>query len=89
MSDVSVGFCRGLKKCELHAHLNGSIRISTLQEFLSDAQQREPWREDIKGLQVKHLKSRTLDECFEFFGKYSVARRPAGVQLTICTCHLV
>ena len=84
MPTASVEFCRGLKKCELHAHLNGSIRISSLQEFLSAAQQREPWREDLKGLQVKHLKSRTLDECFEFFGKYSVAPRPLGVPLPSC-----
>lgn len=31
ISEQQLSFCRGLKKVELHAHLNGSVRDSTLR----------------------------------------------------------
>jgi adenosine deaminase len=78
--EPTLEFCRKLNKCELHAHLNGSVRVSTLQEFLLDAQRSDPNREDLKGLVVRELKSRTLDQCFDFFDIiYKVVRTPAQI----------
>jgi adenosine deaminase len=52
--------CRALPKAELHAHLNGSVRPSTLSELATS-----------KGLQANAhsalVAARTLSECFEIF----------------------
>lgn len=55
-------YCRALPKVELHAHIHGSIRPSTLEELLQDEAKRngsEPLRLPTK---------RSLDECFTMFG---------------------
>ncbi|KAL4125077.1 hypothetical protein KRP22_010610 [Phytophthora ramorum] len=55
-------YCRALPKVELHAHIHGSIRPSTLQEILQDEAM-------LKGSDPLQLpKNRSLDECFEMFG---------------------
>lgn len=55
-------FCKALPKVELHAHIHGSIRPSTLEELL-----REEAR--LNGTEPLQLpKNRSLDECFEMFG---------------------
>jgi hypothetical protein len=36
-------FCRQLPKIELHAHLNGSLRASTVQELFSKKQATNPY----------------------------------------------
>uniref|UniRef100_A0A8C9VVV1 N6-Methyl-AMP deaminase n=1 Tax=Scleropages formosus TaxID=113540 RepID=A0A8C9VVV1_SCLFO len=57
-------FCRALPKVELHAHLNGSISVATMERLIA----RKPH------LNIKHSMTaihkgqrRTLDECFQVF----------------------
>lgn len=54
-------FCRALPKVELHAHIHGCIRPSTLAELLvEDAR--------LTGTEPRRLPSgRSLDQCFEMF----------------------
>ncbi len=54
-------FCKRLPKVELHAHLNGSLRSSTLKEL---AQAKNISSNDVR-LHPDH--HRTLDECFALF----------------------
>ncbi|KAJ0404164.1 hypothetical protein ATCC90586_008615 [Pythium insidiosum] len=52
---------RALPKIELHAHIHGSIRATTLQELLNEDAKRN-------GTEPRSLpKHRSLDECFEMF----------------------
>ncbi|CAH0491173.1 unnamed protein product [Peronospora farinosa] len=55
-------YCRALPKVELHAHIHGSIRPSTLEELLHD-------EATLNGSEPRRLpKKRSLDECFTMFG---------------------
>ncbi|CAI5741384.1 unnamed protein product [Hyaloperonospora brassicae] len=54
-------YCQALVKVELHAHIHGSIRPSTLEELLEDEASRDGrvrWQVPSK---------RSLDECFQMF----------------------
>jgi adenosine deaminase len=70
-------FCKLLPKIELHAHLNGSIRESTLVELARErsvslpvkllkheAEHHDPDKEAL----FFNTKPRSLEECFEIFG---------------------
>ena len=70
-------FCKNLPKIELHAHLNGSIRESTLVELACErsvslpskllkheAEHHDPNKEAL----FFNTKPRSLEECFEIFG---------------------
>ena len=61
---VTYEFCHKLPKCELHAHLNGSIRISTLNELVEIAIKNNP---NASGVEIIQDTERTLDECFRIF----------------------
>jgi adenosine deaminase len=54
--EVTIEFCKSLPKIELHSHLNGSIRISTLEELIEKA-----------GGTPFASKTRTLEDCFQLF----------------------
>ncbi|KAI9907247.1 hypothetical protein PsorP6_004020 [Peronosclerospora sorghi] len=54
-------FCRALPKVELHAHIHGSIRRSTLEELLND-------KSKLNGTGFRIPQNRSLDECFEMLG---------------------
>ncbi|KAL7485956.1 hypothetical protein ACHAW6_011550 [Cyclotella cf. meneghiniana] len=69
-------FCKQLPKIELHAHLNGSIRETTLVQLAAErsvtlptkllqhaAEHHDPDRE----ASLFNTKSRSLEECFEIF----------------------
>lgn len=63
-------FAHQLPKIELHAHLNGCIRESTLKELANQKEVSVP--ENLldtasSTLSSRHYKSRTLTECFEIF----------------------
>lgn len=59
-------WCRSLPKVELHAHLNGSIRSSTLLELAAGLTKKGLI--DLPGVQAIILKGdRSLAECFELF----------------------
>ncbi|RLN51417.1 hypothetical protein BBJ29_000651 [Phytophthora kernoviae] len=60
--DRLAAYCKALPKVELHAHIHGSIRPSTLEEIL----QEEARLNGSTPLQLP--KNRSLDECFEMFG---------------------
>ncbi|ETI43781.1 hypothetical protein F441_11296 [Phytophthora nicotianae CJ01A1] len=62
IDDKLAAYCRALPKVELHAHIHGSIRPSTLKELLQD----EAKRNGTEPLRLP--KNRSLDECFEMFG---------------------
>ncbi|KAE9350438.1 hypothetical protein PF008_g6433 [Phytophthora fragariae] len=55
-------YCRAMPKVELHAHIHGSVRPSTLAQVLQD----EARRNGTQPLQLP--KNRSLEECFEMFG---------------------
>ena len=61
---VSYEDCHKLLKCELHAHLNGSIRISTLNELIEIALAKNS---NTTGIELIENNERTLDECFHIF----------------------
>lgn len=61
ISEQQLSFCRGLKKIELHAHLNGSVRDSTLSEL---AKARGA---DASALRLISKGDKTLAECFNLF----------------------
>ncbi|KAF4321104.1 hypothetical protein JM18_004890 [Phytophthora kernoviae] len=60
--DRLAAYCKALPKVELHAHIHGSIRPSTLEEIV----QEEARLNGSTPLQLP--KNRSLDECFEMFG---------------------
>ena len=79
---VTLDFCQRLPKVELHAHINGSIRASTLEELVMSATQSTqtvdgggPDEEDDKERRQKMLETlrlrahdqRSLSECFAIF----------------------
>eukprot|EP00271_Cylindrocystis_brebissonii_P020797 TRINITY_DN7072_c0_g1_i4.p1 TRINITY_DN7072_c0_g1~~TRINITY_DN7072_c0_g1_i4.p1 ORF type:complete len:345 (-),score=37.17 TRINITY_DN7072_c0_g1_i4:143-1177(-) len=67
--DGRLEFCKKLPKCELHAHLNGSIRDSTIRE-LAAAQQRNgslPVLADNAHRLLAKKGARTLSDCFQLF----------------------
>ncbi len=53
-------YCHTLPKTELHAHLNGSIRKTTLLELLSN-------QSDIEAIGELYNQPRTFDNCFKIF----------------------
>jgi adenosine deaminase len=55
-------YCRALPKVELHAHIHGCIRPTTLEQVLQD-EARSSGTEPLK-----LPPNRSLDECFEMFG---------------------
>lgn len=55
-------FCKKLRKIELHAHLNGCLRASTLSELASASGKNEA------ALKLISCGDRTLAECFVIFG---------------------
>ncbi|EEY66073.1 adenosine deaminase-like protein, putative [Phytophthora infestans T30-4] len=62
MDGKFAAYCKALPKVELHAHIHGSIRPSTLEELLQD-------EANLKGTEPLRLpKNRSLEECFEMFG---------------------
>ncbi|KAG7396475.1 hypothetical protein PHYBOEH_002241 [Phytophthora boehmeriae] len=62
VDDRLAAYCKALPKVELHAHIHGSIRPSTLEEILQEEAQ-------LNGTEPLRLpKNRSLDECFEMFG---------------------
>ena len=61
MLPVNLDFCHRLPKVELHAHISGSIRASTLREL---AHARRISADD---LNVVASDKRSLDECFRLF----------------------
>ncbi|KAL4419191.1 hypothetical protein ABPG77_007781 [Micractinium sp. CCAP 211/92] len=64
-SEAQLAFCRALPKVELHAHLNGSIRESTIRELSVGLE-----GGSISLLELQQLTqqaSRTLGECFKLF----------------------
>lgn len=59
-------WCRSLPKIELHAHLNGSIRSSTLLELAADLSRKGVIVfSDVKAIILKD--DRSLPECFKLF----------------------
>jgi adenosine deaminase len=70
-------FCKQLPKIELHAHLNGSIRETTLVQLAAERSITLPTKllqhaaehhdQDREAL-LFNTKSRSLEECFEIFG---------------------
>ena len=70
----TLDFCRAMPKVELHAHLHGSIRDSTLQELLelNERQGRGLGKDGrplpaLELLRVGSQDERSLKECFELF----------------------
>ncbi|CAH0517902.1 unnamed protein product [Peronospora belbahrii] len=61
LDEKLAAYCRALPKVELHAHIHGSIRPSTLQELLDD----EAVLTTSELLRIP--KKRSLDECFKMF----------------------
>ncbi|XP_061576931.1 adenosine deaminase-like protein [Cololabis saira] len=57
-------FYRELPKVELHAHLNGSVSVQTMEKLIS---QKQHLNIDHSRTAVGKGQSRTLDECFEVF----------------------
>jgi adenosine deaminase len=65
MSGASRKWCHELPKCELHAHLSGSIRDETLAEFLHDADDPTVHRQAAPLINSKT--GRSLKQCFALF----------------------
>jgi adenosine deaminase len=65
MSSASREWCHELPKCELHAHLSGSIRDETLAEFLRDADDPVVHRQAAPLINSKT--GRSLKQCFALF----------------------
>ncbi|GMH33909.1 hypothetical protein BSKO_01743 [Bryopsis sp. KO-2023] len=65
MNAVSLAFCQALPKVELHAHLNGSLRDSTLAELAGSAAAEGGDGRDVGKLVEKG--DRTLSEVFQVF----------------------
>ncbi|KAG8079478.1 hypothetical protein GUJ93_ZPchr0007g4897 [Zizania palustris] len=64
-------WCVALPKVELHAHLNGSVRDSTLLELAKQLSDKGVIVfEDVKGVIMKN--GRSLQECFRLFELYHI-----------------
>lgn len=64
-------WCRSIPKIELHAHLNGSIRDSTLLELAKELGEKGVIAfEDVKDVIMKC--GRSLPECFQLFDLYHI-----------------
>ncbi|GAO52288.1 Metallo-dependent hydrolase [Saitoella complicata NRRL Y-17804] len=61
-TEAQLAFCRLVPKIELHAHLNGSVRLSTLRE-LAAMHNIDP----SSAMFLNHMDDRTLTECFGVF----------------------
>jgi adenosine deaminase len=60
--EMDLEYFRSLQKCELHAHLSGSIRTSTLREFAEEA------KLDLSAYsRVLNDSNRSLTDCFDIF----------------------
>ena len=76
--DKLYNFCHRLQKCELHAHLNGSIRIQTLNELIRNANYAD---DEVQRVQILNDDDRSLDECFRIFDIiYEVVRTPETIR---------
>ena len=76
--DARYNFCHRLQKCELHAHLNGSIRIQTLNELIQKANYSDA---EVQRVQILNDDDRSLDECFRIFDMiYKVVRTPETIR---------
>ncbi|KAL4425320.1 hypothetical protein ABPG75_009336 [Micractinium tetrahymenae] len=64
-SEAQLAFCRALPKIELHAHLNGSIRDSTIRELSAGLEGGSVSLPELQ--QLAQQASRTLGECFKLF----------------------
>lgn len=53
-------FCHNLPKLELHAHLTGCVRPSTILELLADESDKDKFSELVQG-------RRTVEDCFKIF----------------------
>mgnify|MGYP003885743775 CR=1 FL=1 len=87
---MTLEFCQALPKVDLHAHINGSIRLSTLRELAaaatSDAVERERM---LQSVTVARDDNRTLEECFAIFKViHAVVRTPDIVQRIAMECVL-
>lgn len=68
--DIST-FCRELPKIELHAHLNGSLSMSTmmeLQRYLADSGVRDETNVFTDEFVLSAGDTRTMEDCFQVFG---------------------
>jgi adenosine deaminase len=74
--DLEVDFFKSLLKCELHAHLSGSIRISTLKEFAVEAN-----LDTTACNRILNDSNRSLSDCFAIFSIiHKVVRTRSHVQ---------
>ena len=60
---VTYDFCKSIPKIELHAHIGGSIRNSTLVELIANSNNQQNYPE----LQVLKGDQRSLSQCFQLF----------------------
>lgn len=68
MNETLEVWCRLLPKLELHAHLNGSIRISTILEFLSKYRENQNDESDeFSKFLSEEANERSLEACFNIF----------------------
>uniref|UniRef100_A0ABM0MCJ3 Uncharacterized protein LOC102802231 n=1 Tax=Saccoglossus kowalevskii TaxID=10224 RepID=A0ABM0MCJ3_SACKO len=65
-----VQFCRDIPKVELHAHLNGSISVKTMNKLYKDYNESHKQNHYIDKCMVAMTKgeNRTMEECFQIFG---------------------
>jgi hypothetical protein len=67
-ADTLLHFCTLLPKVEMHAHINGSIRDSTLLELMEAQNPSSEARELLLQTKVSAGNRRSLDDCFKLFG---------------------
>jgi len=68
MNETLEVWCRLLPKLELHAHLNGSIRISTILEFFSKYREKQNDESDeFSKFLSGEANERSLEACFNIF----------------------
>uniref|UniRef100_A0A0G4FUG6 Adenosine deaminase domain-containing protein n=1 Tax=Chromera velia CCMP2878 TaxID=1169474 RepID=A0A0G4FUG6_9ALVE len=58
---------KALPKVELHSHLHGNIRQSTLQSLLEEKKKTRPVLQGVSFAPFEILDSRDLDKCFSYF----------------------
>ena len=61
-AEETLAFCRALPKVELHAHINGCIRDSTLSALCRDSADPE-----VREFVVPPAEERSLSQCFQLF----------------------